>query len=87
METNLQHRSFKGFDIQAEDDYLESRKVVLYNDDVHLALAAPRQSMKGYFYKNAQADEMIYVHEGEGKLHSIYGLLPFKSGDHPEVSW
>ncbi len=28
--------------------------------------AAPQQSMKDYFYKNADADEMIFVHEGSG---------------------
>ena len=33
---------------------------------VILYLAAPQQSMKDYFYKNTDADEMIFVHEGRG---------------------
>jgi homogentisate 1,2-dioxygenase len=38
--------------------------------------------MKDYFYKNSQADEMIFVHEVEGVLHAIYGDLPFVKGAH-----
>jgi len=48
---NLQNRSFSGFLLPPEDDYLKSRKVLLLNDDVQLALAAPTQSMTSYFYK------------------------------------
>ena len=80
--TNMQHRSFRGFDIQAADDYLESRKDVLVNSDVYISLAAPRKSMTDYFYKNSQADELIFVHRGTGKLQTIFGTIPFEYGDH-----
>lgn len=79
---NMQHRSLRGFDVKPADDYLDSRKVVLFNEDVEVILAAPRKSMEDYFYKNASADEMIFVHKGKGILHSVYGELPFKDGDH-----
>ena len=82
VEKNMQSRAFRGFDVNPEDDYLDSRKIVLYNSDVYLSLAAPRKSMTNYFYKNSQADEMIFVHEGHGVLHTIYGDLPFVKGDH-----
>ncbi len=82
IENNMQHRSFKGFDIQPVDDFLESRIPVLVNNDVYISLAAPRRSMKEYFYKNSQADEMIFVHEGSGTLHCIFGSIPFEYGDH-----
>jgi homogentisate 1,2-dioxygenase len=78
----LKHRSFEGFHISPEDDYLKSRKPVLVNDDCHIVLASPRQSMKGYFYKNADADEMIFVHEGSGVMTSCYGELKFGYGDY-----
>ena len=80
--SNMQHRSFKGFNIEPEDDYLESRKEVLVNSDVYISLAAPRHSMKDYFYKNSQADEMIFIHRGKGSLKTIFGSLPFAYGDH-----
>src|ERR1700743_1836535 len=34
----LKHRSFKGFNIVPETDYLKSRKVALFNNDVQLTL-------------------------------------------------
>ena len=35
-----------------------------------------------YFYKNADADEMIFVHEGSGNLKTQYGELKFSYGDY-----
>ena len=82
IDKNLQNRAFKGFDLKPESDYLKSRNIVLSNEDVNIILAAPNSSMKDYFYKNASADEMIFVHEGNGKLNTIYGVLDFVAGDH-----
>ncbi len=82
VDENIQNRSFKGFDLKPVNDFLESRKTVLFNSDVYISLAAPRHSMTGYFYKNSQADEMVFVHEGEGVLKTVYGELPFLKGDH-----
>lgn len=81
-EKMLKHRSFEGFKISVADDFLESRKTILVNSDCHISLAAPRQSMNDYFYKNADADEMIFVHEGSGTLQTMYGHLPFGYGDY-----
>jgi homogentisate 1,2-dioxygenase len=49
---------------------------------VHISLAATQKGMKDYFFKNADADEMIFVHEGEGVLRTMYGELPFGYGDY-----
>jgi homogentisate 1,2-dioxygenase len=81
-EKMLKHRSFEGFNIQAADDFLQSRKPILVNNDCHIVLAAPRKSMTDYFYKNADADELIFVHEGAGSLGTQYGILPFGPGDY-----
>jgi homogentisate 1,2-dioxygenase len=81
-EKMLQHRSFEGFNIRPEKDFLKSRKPVLVNNDCHIVLAAPEQGMKDYFYKNTDADEMIFVHEGKGVLRTMYGELPFDYGDY-----
>ncbi|TVR80311.1 MAG: homogentisate 1,2-dioxygenase [Chitinophagaceae bacterium] len=79
---NIHHRSFEGFNINPENDFLESRKVVLFNKDVQVSLAAPKKSMTDYFYKNASADEVIFIHEGKGVLKTIYGQIPFEYGDY-----
>jgi homogentisate 1,2-dioxygenase len=81
-EKMLQHRCFEGFNIKPAKDYLQSRIPVLVNSDCHIVLAAPQQSMKDYFYKNTDADEMIFVHEGSGIVHTQYGELPFGYGDY-----
>jgi homogentisate 1,2-dioxygenase len=81
-EKMLKHRSFEGFNIKPAADYLESRVPVLVNSDCHIVLAAPKQSMTSYFYKNADADELIFVHEGTGKVITQYGQLPFSYGDY-----
>lgn len=81
-EKKLQHRSFDGFQVLPVEDYLRSRQVILFNNDCHISLAAPGQSMKDYFYKNADADELIFVHEGSGVLHTLYGDLDFAAGDY-----
>lgn len=82
LSKQLKHRSLKGFKIKPVDDYLESRKAVLVNSDLHISLAAPRKSMSDYFYKNVDADEMLFVHEGTGTLKTMYGEIPFEYGDY-----
>jgi homogentisate 1,2-dioxygenase len=81
-EKMLSHRSLEGFKIKPVKDFLQSRVPVLVNNDVHIVLAAPQQSVTDYYYKNADADEMIFVHEGSGVLKTMYGELPFGYGDY-----
>lgn len=79
---HLKPRSFQGFDIPAADDYLKSRTPMMVNNDVHISVAAPRNSMTDYFFKNSDADEMIFIHQGAGKLHTMYGTVDFEYGDY-----
>jgi homogentisate 1,2-dioxygenase len=81
-EKMLKHRSFEGFNIKPEKDFLDSRIPVLVNNDLHIVLAAPQQSVEGYYYKNTDADEMIFVHEGSGVLKTLYGEITFGYGDY-----
>ncbi|RYG33603.1 MAG: homogentisate 1,2-dioxygenase, partial [Chitinophagaceae bacterium] len=81
-EKMLKHRSFEGFNVKPEQDFLESRKPILVNNDLHISLAAPKGGTTDYFYKNADADEMIFVHEGSGILTTCYGELKFGYGDY-----
>jgi len=90
IEDNMQALSLRGFDIQPEADYLQSRKTLFVNNDMSIGLAAPSQNMEEYFFKNADADEMLFIHKGSGTLHSMYGQVPFKYGDYliiPRGNW
>ncbi len=75
-------RSFEGFGVLPEKTYLESRKVILFNGDCRIALAAPEAGTDDSFVKNAGADELIFIHEGSGILYTMYGELTFRSGDY-----
>ncbi len=81
-EKMLKHRSFDGFKIKPAKDYLDSRIPVLVNNDCYVVLAAPTGGTENYFYKNADADEIIFVHEGTGTITTQYGELPFGYGDY-----
>ncbi len=82
IEKNLQNRSFLTFKTNPKDDYLKSRVYLLFNKDLYLASAAPKKSMTDYFYKNADADEVLFIHEGSGVLKTLYGQIPFEYGDY-----
>ena len=79
---NIQSYRFRGFQVPPEDDYLESRKIVLTNTDCNIILSAPKKSTTDYFYKNTDADEVIFIHKGSGKLRTHLGNLDFKYGDY-----
>lgn len=79
---NLQNRCYKGFNIKPAEDYLKARVPILVNNDCHVVLAAPQKSTKAYYYKNSDADEIIFVHEGSGIMKSLFGELPFSYGDY-----
>jgi homogentisate 1,2-dioxygenase len=79
---SLSMRSLMGANIEPKDDFLESRTPVLVNSDCYIELAAPKKSMTDYFYKNADADEIIFIHKGAGKLKTQLGNIDFSYGDY-----
>lgn len=81
VETNMQALSFRGYDVPVEEDYLESRKVLMVNNDLHIGLASPRFGNE-YFFKNTDADEILFIHRGNGVVHTMFGELPFEQHDY-----
>ncbi|MBK7215124.1 MAG: homogentisate 1,2-dioxygenase [Bacteroidales bacterium] len=82
VEHNTRNRSFQGFKVSPESDWLKSRVDVMVNNDIHIAVAAPTASMQSYFFKNSSADELLFIHKGSGVLRTMFGKLPFAFGDH-----
>ncbi|MEY3083969.1 MAG: hypothetical protein RL037_149 [Bacteroidota bacterium] len=82
LDKNMTMRSLKGFEVAPKDDYLESRTPVLVNSDCYIELASPKKSMSDYFYKNADADEVIFIHKGSGQLKTQLGIIDFSYGDY-----
>lgn len=79
---NMTARLLQGFELEAQDDFLDSRTPLLVNSDIHIGLAAPRHSLRNYFYKNADADELLFIHRGSGTLRTLLGSIPFEYGDY-----
>ncbi|KQU16907.1 homogentisate 1,2-dioxygenase [Bacillus sp. Leaf13] len=77
----LIHRHFRTRNTNVGGDFLEARKIFLANDDVALGVARPNKQMD-YFYRNGEGDELLFVHEGTGKIESIFGDLSFGPGDY-----
>ena len=79
---NIMARKFKGWNVAPKNDFLDARTPLLVNSDCHVGLAMPRESVTDYFYKNADADELLFIHRGTGTLRTMLGNIPFEYGDY-----
>ncbi|MEM1218451.1 MAG: homogentisate 1,2-dioxygenase, partial [Bacteroidota bacterium] len=82
VERNIKARKLIGYNVPPKEDYLESRVPILVNSDIHIGLAAPKKSLRDYFYKNADADELLFIHKGTGTLRTMLGNISFEYGDY-----
>jgi homogentisate 1,2-dioxygenase len=87
IEKNMLARKLLGFQAETASpsgptDFLDSRVPLLVNNDLTLGVAALQTSLTGYFYKNADADELLFVHRGSGTLRTLLGQIPFGYGDY-----
>jgi homogentisate 1,2-dioxygenase len=65
----------------AAGDWLAARRGVVENADVRLSSAVLTGAMP-YFFRNADADEVLFVHEGAGRIESDFGPLGYEAGDY-----
>ena len=79
---NMKSLKLEGFNVAPANDYLKSRTCILVNNDCQISLAAPKESLTSYFYKNTDSDEVLFIHEGSGKLRTHLGNIEFKYGDY-----
>ena len=77
----LRHVHLESDRLSAGGDVVTGRVPLLFNDEVIMSRCRPNQPQKE-LYRNATADEVIFVHKGKGTLKSMFGLLPFKSCDY-----
>jgi len=82
VKSNMRSLSLRGFEVKPQKDFLESRIPLLVNSDCRISLAAPQESLRDYFYKNTDADEVIFVHKGNGTLRTQLGAIDFEYGDY-----
>lgn len=80
-EPTLRHHHFLSGQLPRAGDPVTGRVPFLVNDDVCLWRCRPAEPQKE-LYRNASADEVVFIHHGRGVLHTMYGLLPFKECDY-----
>jgi homogentisate 1,2-dioxygenase len=76
-----QYYKFDTKEADGKGNFFTARKQFLFNDDLALYTGKVTEDTDK-FYRNAYADEVIFVHEGEGKLYSEYGVLELKKWDY-----
>ena len=64
------------------EDFLSARKVLLTNSDCSIAICTPASRKMNFYYKNAEGDEVIFIHDGNGTLFSPFGKLEVRQGDY-----
>jgi homogentisate 1,2-dioxygenase len=80
----LRHHHLKSGALKPAGDPISGRVPILCNDDVILWRSRPAQPQTE-LYRNADADEVIFIHEGQGTLHTMFGPLPFRAFDYVVV--
>jgi homogentisate 1,2-dioxygenase len=79
--TSLRHRHFRTAKAQKGGSATLDRLPLLFNADIGMLYVEPERSDE-HFYRNSQADEVVYVVEGSGVLESVFGELPFQPGNY-----
>jgi homogentisate 1,2-dioxygenase len=77
----LHHRHLKTSNFEPNGDPISGRTVLMANEDVSIGMCRPASGMD-YFYKNADGDDLLFVHQGSGRLETMFGTVPFKDGDY-----
>jgi homogentisate 1,2-dioxygenase len=80
-DATLKHRHFRTSGIKAGGSPTLDRTPLLFNADIAMLYSEPDEQ-DAHFYRNAQADECVYVGKGSGVLETIFGDLPYGEGDY-----
>src|SRR3954470_7581609 len=75
----LRHRHLRTTLMKPCGDAVNGRITLLGNQDVTWGQAYVADQMDT-FYKNADGDECLFIHDGSGKLESLFGTVHFKPG-------
>lgn len=83
IEGPLRPRAFTCTELLTPDSRSpEGRPVtILQSPDARVSLSRRRETM-GYFVRNADGDEIVFVHSGRGKWETDYGVVPYEPGDY-----
>jgi homogentisate 1,2-dioxygenase len=77
------HRLVNTKDVKPSGDIVSGRVPMFFNHDVTMGIVRPKDAMPdGLFYRNGEADELLFIHEGSGLFESVFGSMRYASGDY-----
>jgi homogentisate 1,2-dioxygenase len=77
----LRHHHLKTLQLPVAGDPIRGRVPLLHNSDVTISRCRPAEA-QAELYRNADADEVIFIHKGSGTLSTHFGTLPFRPFDY-----
>ena len=80
-EPALRHHHIPTGTMPAGGDPVTGRVALLANDDVVLSRCRPTEPQANLF-RNAAADELLFVHRGQGRVLSMFGAVTFRPYDY-----
>ena len=75
------HHHIRTANLDSNGDAISSRIPLFFNSDVVISKAHVNESMDS-LYRNGNADEVLFIHTGSGKLKSNFGNLAVTPGDY-----
>ena len=77
----LKPRHLKLHDLETPTCPVEGRRLVLGNNDVRIAYVVTGTEASP-LYRNAIGDECVYVESGTGTVETVFGVVPYRTGDY-----
>ena len=75
------HRLTNTMGLEPMGDAVLGRRVLQYNSDVEIGICIP-EAEADYFFRDGEGDEVIFVHEGEGVVETIFGTFEYRQHDY-----
>jgi homogentisate 1,2-dioxygenase len=77
------HRLVKSGGVERHGDVITGRVPLFFNSDVLMGVIRPAAPMPpDLYFRNGEADEMLFFHEGAGVFESIFGPMRYGPGDY-----
>ena len=80
-EQPLYRRHIKTGELKLRGDFLDARRVLLFNSDVQMSMVKPTEKSPRFF-NNGDGDECYFVYKGSGRFETLFGVLPFRERDY-----
>ncbi|MCG3128897.1 MAG: Homogentisate 1,2-dioxygenase [Phycisphaerae bacterium] len=80
----LLRRHVRTQDLRVSGDFLDSRRTLFVNSDLHVGMLKPTQAGTRFF-SNGDGDECYYAYRGGGVVESLMGVLHYREGDYVNI--